>query len=138
MFPVALALPVVALVLCMCLPAVKSEIAKALLQRLCWLALAAISIGAAALVTGAPVLAGWLTCGGLAALVLLAGLLSGTDPKRERLSVGQESPNGPNPSPSGVLVDWERFEADLAAWAATAVTRPGPEAPVGRESPPAR
>jgi hypothetical protein len=121
----------------MCLPAVRSETAKDLLQPLCWPSLAAIALGAAALVTGTPALAGWLTCGGLAALVLLAGLLSETDhPKRERLRAGQEPPDGPNLSPSGVRVDWERFEADLAAWAATAATGTGPEIPVGHLPPP--
>lgn len=135
--PLALALPALSLVLCVCLPAVKSKAAKRLVRSLCWPSVAAIGIGAAALADGAPVLAGWLCCGGLAALVVCAGLLSDTDyTKEDLLRVGQGPPDQPTLSPSGMRVDWERFEAEFAAWAATEATRPGPDRPVGRDTPP--
>jgi hypothetical protein len=129
-----------ALMLSMCVPAMKSKAAERRLQWLRWPSLAAVALGALALVTGTPVLAGWLTSGGLAALVLLAGLLSEREPpKREPLRAGQEPPDDPDTPRSGVQVDWERFEADLAAWAATAgAPATDPPIPVGRDSQPLR
>ena len=116
----AFGIPSAALILAMCVPTVSSERVKWLLERVARLCAATIALGAFVLVTGRPALAGWLTSGGLAALVLLAALLSERDPpQRVRLLAGDRTPDCPGPSPAVTLVDRERMEADSAVFAVT-------------------
>ena len=116
----AFGIPSAALILAMCVPTVSSKRVRWLLEHVARVSALTIVLGAFVLVTGRPVLAGWLTSSGFAALVLLAALLSERDPPQRRWPFGGDGPPAcPGPSPAPMLVDRERKEADSAVFAVT-------------------